>query len=107
MAARRSAKASANKETRVELAAELRMAAAPALRETLLGALKAGQPVVLDGAGVSSADAAALQVLYVFARDGRASDVAWSWSGVSDALRQAAGLLGMESELAMPAAPAS
>jgi anti-anti-sigma regulatory factor len=106
MAARRSTRRRSSKAGPVELASELRMNGADALRGQLLEALESGNTVEIDGAAVSSADAAALQVLYVFAAEARQRELAWSWSGVSAPLREACVLLGIESQLDLPAQPA-
>lgn len=106
MAARRSTRRRDSKTEPVELAAELRMNGAEALRTRLQAALEAGEPVDIDGAAVTTADAAALQVLYVFASEARQRELAWHWSAVSAPLREACVLLGIDTDLALPAQPA-
>ena len=69
------AKKSSKDAPRAPLAldADLRIGAAPALRDALLGALAAGEAVQLDGAAVAQVDTAGLQVLAAFSRDARAA----------------------------------
>lgn len=106
MAARRSNRTRSGSTGPVQLAPELRMNGADELRAQLLAALDAGAPVDIDGSAVASADAAALQVLYVFAAEARQQEQAWTWSGVSAPLREACVLLGIDSKLELPAQPA-
>ena len=85
------------------LDADLRLAAAPALREGLLAALAAGRPVRLDGAAVAQVDTATLQLLCAFVRDAAASDLAVSWVAPSDALMAGAAMLGLNRSMNLPA----
>lgn len=85
------------------LEADLRIGAAPALRDTLLGVLSAGRPVELDGAAVAQVDTAALQVLAAFSRDARAAGLSVAWTGVSDPLRRGVSVLGLEALIELPA----
>jgi anti-anti-sigma regulatory factor len=87
----------------VVLPADCRMAAQTALKEELLGALKAGA-IMLDGAGVERADTAALQLLVVFRRELDKQGGTLSWRASSEALNEAAGLLGLAQILELPAA---
>jgi phospholipid transport system transporter-binding protein len=87
----------------VVLPADCRMAAQAALKDELLGALKAGA-IVLDGAQVERTDTAALQMLVVFRRELDKQGGTLSWRGTSDALNEAAGLLGLTQILELPAA---
>jgi anti-anti-sigma regulatory factor len=86
----------------VILPADCRMAAQAALKEELLGALKAGA-IVLDGARVERTDTAALQLLVVFRRELDKCGGTLSWRGTSDALNEAAGVLGLAQILELPA----
>jgi Anti-anti-sigma regulatory factor (antagonist of anti-sigma factor) len=84
------------------LPADCRMAAQAALKEDLLGALKAGA-IVLDGSRVERVDTAALQLLVLFRRELHAHGGTLRWLGTSDALNEAAGLLGLAQLLNLPA----
>ncbi|MGE7136096.1 STAS domain-containing protein [Luteibacter sp. NPDC031894] len=85
------------------LDADLRIAAAPALRDTLLAVLAAGGPVELDGTAVAQVDTAALQVLAAFSRDARAAGLPVAWTGVSDSLRRGVSVLGLDALIELPA----
>jgi anti-anti-sigma regulatory factor len=85
------------------LDADLRIGAAPGLRDTLLGVLAAGEPVELDGAAVAQVDTAGLQVLAAFSRDARAKSVPVTWTGVSDPLRRGVSVLGLDALIELPA----
>ena len=85
------------------LDADLRIAAAPALRDTLLAVLAAGAPVEIDGAPVTHVDTAALQVLAAFSRDARAAGVPVAWTGASDPLQRGVSVLGLNTLIDLPA----
>ncbi|KJV27220.1 STAS domain-containing protein [Luteibacter yeojuensis] len=85
------------------LEADLRIGAAPALRDTLLAALNAGAAVQLDGNAVAQVDTAALQVLAAFSRDARAASVPVAWLGASDTLRRGVTVLGLDALIELPA----
>lgn len=87
----------------IALDADLRIGAAPALRDTLLAALGGGTPVELDGTTVSQVDTAGLQVLAAFSRDARAAGLALSWTGASDSLRRGVAVLGLHELIELPA----
>lgn len=103
--AKASAAASAGVDdaARVLLPADCRMAAQAALKAELLGALDAGA-IVLDGSQVERVDTAALQLLVLFRRELDARGGTLGWHGTSDALNEAAGLLGLAQLLNLPAA---
>jgi ABC-type transporter Mla MlaB component len=90
----------------IALNADLRLAVAPALRDTLLAALAAGASVRLDGAGVTQVDTACLQILCAFIRDASASELDVSWHAPSDALVSGAAMLGLHRSMNLPALPA-
>ncbi|QWT22548.1 STAS domain-containing protein [Bacillus sp. NP157] len=85
------------------LEADLRIGAAPLLRDTLLAALNAGNAVQLDGAAVAQVDTAALQVLAAFCRDARAASLPVAWTGASDSLRRGVTVLGLNALIELPA----
>jgi phospholipid transport system transporter-binding protein len=85
------------------LDSDLRIGAAPALREALLEKLALGAAVRLDGSAVAQVDTAALQVLGAFVRDARARDIEIQWHGTSDTLHKGAVLLGLNETIQMPA----
>jgi anti-anti-sigma regulatory factor len=84
------------------LPAQCRLGEAAALKASLLQA-SAASALLLDGSGVERVDTAALQVLAAFARDLAASGGKPAWRGASDSLREACGLLGLETLLNLPA----
>jgi phospholipid transport system transporter-binding protein len=86
----------------VLLPADCRMAALAALKAELLDALAAGASV-LDGSQVERTDTAALQLLVLFRRELKTQGGRLSWRGTSDALNEAAGLLGLAQILNLPA----
>ena len=96
------APAGACEAARVLLPADCRMAAQAALKADLLGALEAGA-IVLDGGQVERVDTAALQLLVLFRRELDARGGRLHWRGTSDALNEAAGLLGLTQLLNLPA----
>jgi phospholipid transport system transporter-binding protein len=85
------------------LDSDLRIGAAPGLREALLEKLALGEAVRLDGSAVAQVDTAALQVLGAFVRDARARDIEIQWHGASDTLRKGVVLLGLNETIQMPA----
>ena len=88
----------------VVLPADCRIAAQAALKAELLGALEQGAIVMLDGSQVERADTAALQLLVLFRRELQARGGTLDWRGASEALNEAAGLLGLARILELPAA---
>jgi anti-anti-sigma regulatory factor len=99
------AKKSSKDATRAPLAldADLRIAAAPALRDTLMAALAAGDAVEIDGAAVAQVDTAALQVLAAFSRDARTAGLPVSWTSASDSLQRGVAVLGLNALIDLPA----
>jgi anti-anti-sigma regulatory factor len=88
---------------RVVLPADCRLAAGPGLRSALLEAL-ALPASALDAGAVERVDTAALQLLAAFRRDAAAKGHDTRWLGASEALHEAAGLLGLARMLDLPAA---
>ena len=87
----------------VALDADLRIGAAPALRDRLREALGAGRGVAVDGAAVAQVDTAALQVLAAFARDAAKAGIAVAWAA-SDVLRKGVDGLGLKETIELPVA---
>lgn len=85
------------------LDADLRIAAAPALRDTLLAALATGGSVEIDGGAVAQVDTAALQLLAAFSRDAKAAGHPVTWTGVSDSLQRGVAVLGLNGLIELPA----
>ena len=85
------------------LAADLGIEHADALKDDLMGALAANQPVVIDGASVERLHSAAIQVLCAFVRDRRSAGLEVQWGSTSQCLREAAELLGVERMLGLQA----
>jgi len=87
----------------VTLPADCRIAAQAVLKDVLIDALVTGK-VMLDGRGVEHTDTAGLQLLMLFQRELKARGGTSSWRGASDAMNNAAGLLGLSQTLELPAA---
>ena len=85
----------------VTLDSNVTIAGVRALHERLQALLEQQTPISLDASSVERADAAALQLFCSLFRTAEVQEVACQWSGVSDAMRQAAQLCGMEQALAM------
>ena len=82
--------------------ADFRIASLAPVQAELAGAIgKDG--TMLDGSAVERVDTAALQLLAVYQRERRSRGEPSAWSGASDALRDAAGVLGLTIELNLPA----
>lgn len=91
-------------EISVRLTADLRIASAAATFVALRDAAHAGaRKVVLDARGVEKVDAAGLQALVAGRRLLLESGKDVAWSACPEALRSAAGLLGLAGALELPA----
>ncbi|GAB3789649.1 STAS domain-containing protein [Dyella agri] len=101
--AARQDKQQAGGATTVVLPADCRMAAQAALHAELLAALPGGS-VALDGSQVERVDTAALQLLLLLRRELDKHGSTLAWRGASEALNDAAGLLGLARILELPAA---
>jgi phospholipid transport system transporter-binding protein len=77
------------------------IAGAATLYQRLSDALVTGNPVVLDASHTERLDAAAAQLLYAFMRNAQAQGVTVSWQQPSDAVGNAAQLLGMQAGLGL------
>ncbi len=62
-------------------------------------------PVVWDAGGVRRVDTAVVQLLAVFCRTLRAENLSWRWAAAAPVLREAAHLLGLETELGLETWP--
>jgi len=72
------------------------------LHHSLCESLAAGVPLTVDGSGVQDIDTAVLQLLGSFWRSCSERGISCAWQGVSDALRRAARLIGLEAALHLP-----
>ncbi len=86
----------------VALPADCRMSTQGGLMAELLRALDE-RAIVLDGQAVQRIDTAALQLLALFRREVNTRGGTVSWRGPSDALHEAANLLGLTTLLELPA----
>lgn len=86
----------------IALPADFRLAELADVKAGLLDALEA-PAVQLDGAGVERVDTAALQLLLAFRHAASAKGLPASWLGVSETMRDAAGVLGLTKALELPA----
>lgn len=87
----------------VQLPADCRLAAQSAMKTQLEGVLHQGD-VVLDVSRLERIDTAALQLLVLFRRELARHGGALQWRGANEILYEAAGLLGLEQLLNLPAA---
>lgn len=87
----------------VELPPDCRLAAQAVLKAQLQEVL-CKREIVLDGERVERVDTAALQLLVLFRRELESQGGKLGWRGVNPALGAAAGLLGLEQLLNLPAA---
>jgi len=72
------------------------------LKSALTPLVSTAPVVMLDVSALQRIDSAALQILCAFLRERRSQGRVTEWRGVPAALRQAAGLLGLASELGLP-----
>lgn len=86
----------------VILPADCRIAGQLSLKDELTGRLGAAA-IEFDGRQVERVDTAALQLLVLFRRDFVKRGGVISWLGASDALNEAANLLGLAQTLELPA----
>ncbi len=75
---------------------------AAALHGTLAALLARAEPIVVDGSQVEEIDTAILQLLTSLWRTSLQRGIACTWNGVSDVLRQAAVLIGVDETLRLP-----
>lgn len=87
--------------TVVDCAGMQDIAGVGALRQQLETALASGGPVTLDASNTERLDAAAAQLLYAFVRAANAQGVPVHWQQPSDAVGNAARLLGMQEGLGL------
>lgn len=86
----------------IALPADFRLASVAEVKAELIDAFDAPS-AQLDGAGVERVDTAALQLLVAFRREATARGQAPQWLGVSEVMRDAAGVLGLAQALELPA----
>lgn len=90
----------------VVLPADCRIADLAEVKQAIQAALATGA-LGIDASAVERVDTAALQLLLAARRDANKAAATFAWNGVSDALRDAAGVLGLAQTLELPAhAPA-
>lgn len=86
----------------VPLGEALVIGTAAELHAQLGEALASSDPVVLDATAVTRLDTSGLQLLQAFVEARDANDGPWQWANVSEALRTAAALLGLQPMLKLP-----
>lgn len=86
----------------IALPADFRLGSVADVKAELIEAFDAAG-TQLDGAGVERVDTAALQLLVAFRREATARGQSPTWLGVSDVMRDAAGVLGLAQALELPA----
>jgi len=85
--------------TRISLGPVLDVAGSGELKKQLEKVFRRKQPFELDGSAVERVDSAALQVLVAFSRESHKRKIDLEWAEVSDSLRAASTLLGLDREL--------
>jgi len=86
----------------IALPADFRLGSVAEVKAELIDAFDAPASQ-LDAAGVERVDTAALQLLVAFRREATARGQAPGWLGVSEVMRDAAGVLGLAQALELPA----
>ena len=86
----------------IELEARTTIVQAADLHRALLARVARGEGVVVDGTRVEEIDTAILQLLASLWRTCLERRIACTWHGASDALRQAADLVGLADLLQLP-----
>ena len=86
----------------IALPADFRLGSVAQVKAELIGAFDAAA-AQLDGAGVERVDTAALQLLVAFRREAVARGQSPTWLGVSEVMRDVAGMLGLAQALELPA----
>jgi len=86
-------------KTRISFGPVLDVAGSGELKKQLDKVFRRKSPFVLDGSAVERVDTAALQVLVAFSRESRHREIDLKWVEVSDPLRNASTLLGLNHEL--------
>lgn len=86
-------------QTVVDCGSSLDISSVKDFSKTLIESLDSGQPVLLNAENVENADGAAMQLLYAFFHDAKASGVDLSWNAPTEALKRSASLLGMSNHL--------
>ena len=90
------------KPARIELGARTTIVQAADLHRSLLASVARGEGMVVDGTRVEEIDTAILQLLASLWRTCRERGIACTWLGQSEALRQAASLVGLADVLQLP-----
>ncbi|MEO6800629.1 MAG: STAS domain-containing protein [Rhodanobacter sp.] len=103
LAATTTATANNDATTVLRLPADCRLAAQVALKAQLAEVLHKGE-IVLDVEGLERVDTAALQLLLLFRRELEGRGGKFGWRGANEVLNEAAGLLGLQQFLNLPAA---
>lgn len=86
----------------IVLPADFRLGAVAGVKADLVEALEAAG-AQLDGGAVERVDTAALQLLLAYRREAAARGLSPAWRGVSEVMRDAAGVLGLARDLELPA----
>lgn len=86
----------------IALPADFRLGSVADVKAELIEAFDAAT-AQLDGAAVERVDTAALQLLVAFRREATARGQSPTWLGVSEVMRDAAGMLGLAQALELPA----
>ena len=87
---------------KLELPAQCLLPDAQTLSQVLLGALKSGEAIEVDGHAVTRIGTAALQLLWLARRDVIDQAHEWRWLSASEPLRRAARHLFMTDALGLP-----
>ena len=87
---------------KLELPAQCLLPDAQTLSQVLLGALKSGEAIEVDGHAVTRIGTAVLQLLWLARRDVIDQAHEWRWLSASEPLRRAACQLFMTDALGLP-----
>lgn len=90
--------------TTIECQAELDIAAASALHQQLLGALRAGEPLEIEAQAVRRIHAAVLQLFLGLINEAQSLALSVRWRDPSSALIESAQLLGLANQLGLDGA---
>jgi phospholipid transport system transporter-binding protein len=86
----------------IQLDERMAIAQAKRLHPVLMAALSRGSPIAIDGTRVQQIDGSSLQLLVSLWRTAADQGVACAWTGASNWLTHAAGLIGVAEALQLP-----
>jgi len=87
------------------LEGSLGIAEAEAMHQRLSQILDAHVDITIQSEDLSRVDAAGVQLMYAFVKEAKSRSITVKWASVSDALEEAATMLGLHDGLGIAAAP--